>query len=100
MKTLTSAAIALLITLSLGDGMASARERVTEFDVHVGDAFILGTFGVPATDIASASNGDTIELLFTGQIDAKRSTAEGDGGFRHFDKTGNLVDLALSPPSV
>ena len=82
----------MLLVLSLS-GTAGAKERVTQFDVHVGDAFILGTFGVPATDIAGASNGDTIELLFTGQIDAKRSTAEGDGGFRHFDKSGKLVDF-------
>ena len=93
MKRLTSVVIALLIALSLGDGTTNATERVTEFNVHVGDAFILGTFGLPAVDIAGASNGDTIELLFTGQIDAKRSKAEGDGGFRHFDKNGKLVDF-------
>jgi hypothetical protein len=92
MKRLRSAAIALLVALSLGSGTTTAKERVTEFDVHVGDAFILGSFGVPATDIAGASNGDTIELLFTGQIDAKRNKAEGDGGFRHFDKAGKLID--------
>jgi hypothetical protein len=92
MKRLTSVAIALLIALSL-QGIASAKEKVTRFDVHVGDAFILGTFGAPATDIAGASNGDTIELLFTGRIDTRRSRAEGDGGFRHFDKDGKLVDF-------
>ena len=57
MKRLASVAIALLIALSL-QGVASAKEKVTRFDVHVGDAFILGSFGVPATDIAGASNGD------------------------------------------
>jgi hypothetical protein len=93
MKMLTWVVIALLMALSPWCEVASARERVTEFDVHVGDAFILGTFGVPATDIAAASNGDTIELLFTGQIDIRRSKAEGDGGFRHFDKAGKLMDF-------
>ena len=94
MKRLASVAIALLIALSL-QGIASAKEKVTRFDVHVGDAFILGTFGQAATDIAGAENGDTIELLFTGRIDTRRSQAEGDGGFRHFDKSGKLLDFGL-----
>ena len=93
MKRLALVAIALLVTLSLGGATTRADKPVTKFDVHVGDAFILGTFGLPAVDIAGASNGDTIELLFTGQIDAKRSKAEGDGGFRHFDKSGKLLDF-------
>jgi hypothetical protein len=92
MKTLTSVVVALLIALSLGDGTTSAKERVTQFDVHVGDAFILG-IGLAAVDTAGAPNGDTIELLFTGRIDTRRSRAEGDGGFRHFDKDGKLVDF-------
>lgn len=92
MKRLTSVAIAFLVALSLWGGTTSAKKPLTEFDVHVGDAFILG-IGLPAVDIAGASNGDTIELLFTGRIDVKHSEAEGDGGFRHFDKTGNLIDF-------
>src|SRR5260370_22053641 len=91
MKRLTWVDIALLVALALGSGTTSAKKPVTEFDVHVGDAFILG-IGLLAVDIAGASNGDTIELLFTGQIDAKRSKAEGDGGFRHFS-SGKLVDF-------
>jgi hypothetical protein len=86
------AAFAMLLALSLGGGTTSAKEKVTEFDVHVGDAFILG-LGLPAVDIAGASNGDTIELIFTGRIDAKGRKADGDGGFRHFDKSGKLVDF-------
>jgi hypothetical protein len=92
MRRLTSVAIALVVALALGGGATSAKKPVTEFDVHVGDAFIL-SIGLPAVDIAGASNGDTIELLFTGQIDSKHSKAEGDGGFRHFDKSGKLVDF-------
>jgi hypothetical protein len=93
MKRLTLVVIALLIALSLGGATTRADKPVTKFDVHVGDTFILGTLGLPAVDIAGASNGDTIELLFTGQIDAKRSKAEGDGGFRHLDKSGKLLDF-------
>jgi hypothetical protein len=88
------AGLAMLLVLSLS-GTTSAKEKVTRFDVHVGDAFILGTFGQAATDIAGAENGDTIELLFTGRIDTRRSQAEGDGGFRHFDKSGKLLDFGL-----
>jgi hypothetical protein len=91
------AALALLLALSFPGAGESAgdRRRVTEFDVHVGDTFILGTFGQAATDIAGASNGDTIELLFTGRIDTKRNKAEGDGGFRQFDKNGKLLDFGF-----
>jgi hypothetical protein len=95
MKRLALVAIALLATLSLGGATTRADKPVTKFDVHVGDAFILGTFGQAATDIAGAENGDTIELLFTGRIDTRRSQAEGDGGFRHFDKSGKLLDFGL-----
>jgi len=95
MKTLTSFVAALLVALSVGHGTASAKERVTQFDVHVGDAFIMGTFGQAATDIAGAENGDTIELLFTGRIDTRHSQAEGDGGFRHLDKSGKLLGFGL-----
>ena len=76
MKRLALVAIALLATLSLGGATTRADKPVTKFDVHVGDAFILGTFGQAATDIAGAENGDTIELLFTGRIDTRRSQAE------------------------
>src|SRR5260370_22496177 len=92
MKRLTSVAIALLVALALGGGTTSAKKPVTAFSGHVGVAISLG-IGLPAVDIAGASNGDTIELLFTGQIDAKHSKAEGDGGFRHFDKSGELLDF-------
>jgi hypothetical protein len=86
-------AFAVLLALSLVGGAANAgdKERVTEFDVHVGDALILG-IGLPAVDIAGASNGDTIELLFTGRIDVEDHEAQGKGAFRHFDKSGKLVD--------
>jgi hypothetical protein len=84
---------AMLLALSLGSGTTSAKEQVTKFDVHVGDAFIL-SIGLPAVDIAEASKtGDTIELIFTGRIDTKGRKAEGDGGFRQFDKSGKLVDF-------
>jgi len=93
MRRLTWVALALVAALSVGGGTTSAKEKVTEFDVHVGDAFIMGTFGQAATDIAGATNGDTIELLFTGRIDPQRNRAEGDGGFRQFDKSGKLLDF-------
>jgi len=84
----------LLLAGSFAVTTASAadRERVTQFDVHVGDAFML-SIGTPAVDIAEAPNGDTIELIFTGQIDVKGHEAEGSGGFRHLDKKGNPVDF-------
>jgi hypothetical protein len=87
------AAVALLAALSLTAVPAGAGDKgkATEFDVHVGDAFIYG-IGLPAVDLAAASNGDTIGLLFTGQIDVSDREAEGNGAFQHFDPSGKLVD--------
>ena len=87
------AAFALLAALSLiaSPARAGDKGKTTEFDVHVGDTFIYG-IGLAAVDIAGASSGDTIGLLFTGRIDITDRDAEGDGAFQHFDPSGNLVD--------
>jgi len=90
------ATFALVVALPLVAGTASARnddEQATEFDVHVGDAFLFGR-GVPLlSDVAQASNGDTIEVLFTGRIDTEDGEAAGTGDFQHFDKSGKVVEF-------
>jgi hypothetical protein len=94
-------AFAVLLALSLVGGAANAgdKERVTEFDVHVGDALILG-IGLPAVDIAGASNGDTIELLFTGRIDVEDHEAQGKVLSGTSIRAASSSIGALSQPSV
>ena len=88
------AAFATLLALSLvaGTARAGGGGEVTEFDVHVGDAFLFG-LSIAPVDVAQASNGDTIEVIFTGRFDTEDGQAEGTGDFRHFDKSGNLVEF-------
>jgi hypothetical protein len=89
------ATFALVVAFPLMAGTASARnddEQVTEFDVHVGDVFLFSRGG-SLGDVARASNGDTIEVIFTGKIDAEDGQAGGTGGFQHFDKSGKLLEF-------
>ncbi len=93
MKKLFGLALALLLALSLADGTARAKpEKLTEFDVHVGDAFIHSVFGLPISDVAQASNGDTIKVIFSGHIDVEDREAEGNGTFEHRDSGGTLLE--------
>ena len=93
-KKLFGLAIALVVALSLVGGAAKARpeEQVTQFDVHVGDAFIEG-LGPPLGDVAQASNGDTIKVIFTGHFEVKDHEAEGNGTFEHFNSSGTLLEF-------
>lgn len=65
-------------------------EAIEAFDVHVGDPF-LQALGFPAGDVARASNGDTIKVVFTGEIDPKESEAKGKGTFEHRNSRGALL---------
>lgn len=78
------ASLVLLSVLSFpGAGTSVAdQRRLTEFDVHVGDTFML-SIGFPGIDIAEAANGDTIELIFTGRIDINNREADGTGAGGH-----------------
>ena len=95
MRKLFGLAFALLLALSLVGGAARAmpEEKVTEFDVNVGDAFIEGFTGSLPGDVAQASNGEFIKVIFTGQIDVEGHKAEGKGTFEHFDSSGTLLEF-------
>jgi len=96
MKKLFGLGFALLLALSLVGSAARARpgEKVTQFDVNVGDAFIEGFSGSPPGDVTQASNGgDTIKVIFTGQINVEDGEAEGKGTFEHFDSSGTLLEF-------
>lgn len=93
MKKLFGPAFALLLALALvgGGALLRAGSQVTEFDVHVGDALIQ-SLGLPAGDVAQASNGDTIKVIFTGHIDVEDRDADGKGTFEHRDSSGTLLE--------
>ena len=62
----------------------------SEFDFHIGDAF-LTRLGAPPTDVArAAANGDTITVVGTGQFDIEEREASGQGTFEHRTADGTL----------
>jgi hypothetical protein len=89
------AAMVLLVALSVVDSNVSARaeEQISEFDVHVGDAFIFGTSRFRLGDVSLASTGESIEVIFTGRIDVVDQGATGMGAFQHRDNSGQVVDF-------
>jgi hypothetical protein len=94
MKRLFGLAFALLLTLSLVVGAAKARaeEQVTRFDVSAGDPFTEAFSGAAGLgDVAQASNGDTIKVIFTGHFDVNE--AEGNGTFEPFSSSGRLLEF-------
>jgi hypothetical protein len=94
MKRLFGLTFALLLTLSLVVGAAKARaeEQVTQFDVSAGDPFTEAFSGAAGLgDVAQASNGDTIKVIFTGHFDVNE--AEGNGTFEHFSSSGRLLEF-------
>jgi hypothetical protein len=96
MKKLFGLAFTLLLALSLVGGAAKARpeQQVTQFDVSAGDPFTEAFSGVAGLgDVAQASNGDTIKVIFTGHFDVKDHEAEGKGTFEHFNSSGTLLEF-------
>jgi hypothetical protein len=96
MKKLIWLAITLIVALSLVGGAAKARpeQHVTQFDVSAGDPFTEAFSGVAGLgDVAQASNGDTIKVIFTGHFDVKDHEAEGNGTFEHFNSSGTLLEF-------
>ena len=96
MKKLFRLAIGLVVALSLVGSAARARteKQVTQFDVSAGDPFTEAFSGVAGLgDVAQASNGDTIKVIFTGHFDVKDHEAEGNGTFEHFNSSGTLLEF-------
>lgn len=89
-------AAALLLGLSLlASGSAVAKDKAnTEFDFHIGDAFLAAATGNPANgkgDVAQAANGDTITIRGSGEFDTKNGKADGEGTFVHRNAAGTVL---------
>ncbi len=96
MKKRFALVVALLFALSLvGVGGAAAHDEAnTEFDFHIGDAFLAAATGDPANgngDVARAANGDTITIRGSGAFDTKNGEAEGNGTFVHRNSLGTVL---------
>jgi len=72
----------LAVTLTV-TGTASAGTSKAAYSWHVADELLEQEVGSPPWAIASAPNGDTIQLDGTGVLDAGAKTASGGGRFVH-----------------
>lgn len=74
-----------------GAQVASANHLSNTYTVHVGDAFLAAVNPAFSPAVAEASNGDTVAVRFTGEIDPSAKAASGTGTFEHRDAAGMLV---------
>ncbi|MGH7700418.1 MAG: hypothetical protein ACREMJ_07885, partial [Gemmatimonadales bacterium] len=76
------------------DQLALTAQRATtsagEWNYHAGDAFLAG-LGVPTPNIATASNGDRVELSGTGTLATHPKSVTGAGTFTHKNAAGDVV---------
>ncbi len=79
----------LIASLSMSLGTAFAAPVATvNYEYHIGDHF-LGVVHGPA--IAMSSNGDTIEVEGSGNLNVHPKSVTGGGTFTHKDKDGNVL---------
>jgi hypothetical protein len=92
-KVLLAALLPLtLIAATLGvAGTSSAGTSKAAYSWHVADALLEEAAGSPEVAIASASNGETVELDGTGLLNAADKTASGGGQFVHKAADGVTV---------
>jgi hypothetical protein len=97
-KVLLAASLPLVfvaVTLA-GAGPASADTSKAAYSWHVADELLEEEVGSPPWAIATADNGDTLQLDGTGLLDGAAKTASGGGRFIH-NFAGGAAPLARSP---
>src|SRR6266446_5399027 len=67
---------------------AAAKHSTATVNIHTGDGFIALA---PGPNVASAPNGDTVAVVFTGALDAGARTATASGTFEHRNSSGTLL---------
>lgn len=101
MKRLLSAAISpsiiLLLVLSVlawGSGLfpVSSASGSATFRYLAGTDFLCGLEPTACPDIASADNGDTIEITGSGTLSTQPKSVGGGGTFTHKDSSGNVLE--------
>jgi hypothetical protein len=83
-----------LLALALGPGVrrASPDSGSATFQYMAGGGAICSFFQGACPDIASADNGDTIEISGTGMLTIHPNSVGGAGTFKHKDSNGNLLE--------
>lgn len=61
-----------------------------EYSWHAGDQF-LEDAGLPGPDVATAANGERMEIRATGAFSLHPKSVSGDGTFTHKDAAGNVL---------
>jgi hypothetical protein len=79
--------LSVVLVLGAANAVAAVEE---EFAFHVGDPF-LASLGFPSGVVARASNGDTIRVIGSGELNVVEREADGSGTFEHRDSTGTLL---------
>ena len=97
LTSVRSPSIILLLVLSilaLGPGVrrASPDSGSATFQYLAGGGAICGFFPGACPDIASADNGDTIEISGMGMLTIHPNSVGGAGTFKHKDPNGNLLE--------
>ena len=84
----------VLLALALGPGVrrASPDSGSATFQYFAGGGAICGFFPGACPDIASADNGDTVEISGTGMLTVHPNSVGGAGTFNHKDPNGNLLE--------
>ncbi len=89
--------IILLLVLSLlawsaGVFPVSSASGSATFRYLAGTDFLCGLEATACPDIASADNGDTIEITGSGTLSTLPKSISGGGTFTHKDSSGNVVE--------
>jgi hypothetical protein len=97
LASVRSPLIILLLVLSilaLGPGVrrASPDSGSAPFQYMAGGGAICGFFPGACPDIATADNGDSIEISGTGMLTIHPKSVGGAGTFKHKDANGNLLE--------
>lgn len=84
----------ILLALALIPGVrrASSDSGSATFQYLAGGGAICGFFQGACPDIASADNGDTIEISGTGMLTVHPNSVGGAGTFKHKDPNGNVLE--------
>jgi hypothetical protein len=86
--------LVVLFVLGLGPGVrrASPDSGSATFQYLAGGGAICGLFQGACPDIASADNGDTVEISGTGMLTVHPNSVGGAGIFKHKDPNGNVLE--------
>lgn len=90
MKMRFGAFVGTLFAVLLLGSVSAAAAPENEFQFHVGDQFLKDITGAPLGAVAKASDGKTITVIGSGEIDVKKLEADGEGTFEVRSPSGVL----------